>query len=241
MKKTYLTLVLSMLLLCLSALTPLAVDIEDEPAPDFLWELDFNKMSSIDDNLGNPQYTIESHNLSLVDAYGKRALGVKDKNCTYFINDVGNILDDYDTFSIEADMFFEKLPTGTNSSGQNPNEAPMSFVTWVTQNEGSTSTSYRSIRINADGYLCTGYGADTKTDAKLPLGEWFKIRFLISPSTGLCEVYINGQNLLSYKTGSPTNMVLSRVRFFDTRFNYSVYFSNISVYSDKSNVSLSII
>jgi hypothetical protein len=29
-------------------------------------------------------------------------------------------------------------------------------------------------------------------------------------------------------------MVMSRVRFFDTRFNYSAYFSNISVYSDSS-------
>lgn len=211
-----------------------AVDIEEEPAPDFLWELDFNKMTSFDDNRGSSQYTIEGTNVSLGEAHGKRALGITDKNGVYFINDMDKILDDYDTFSIEADMFFEKFPTGQNSGGQTPNEAPMSFVTWVTQNEGSTSTSYRSVRINEDGYLCTGYGGDSKTEAKLPLGEWFNIRFLLSPSSGLCEVFINGQKTLTYRLGAPSNMVLSRVRFFDIRFNYSVYFSNISVYSDSS-------
>ena len=219
---------------CLLSMPSFAVDIEKEPAPDFLWELDFEKMKSWDDNMGNPQYTIEGNNVTFGEAHGKKTLGVKNANCVYFINDQGNIIDDYDTLSIEADMFFEKFPSGTNSNGQNPNEAPMSFVTWMTQNEGSTSISYRSIRINADGYLCTGYTADTKTDAKLPLGEWFKIRFLISPASGLCEVFINGVNVLSYKLGTPTNMVMSKVRFFDTRFQYSAYFSNISVYSDSS-------
>lgn len=211
-----------------------AIDIEEEPAPDFLWELDFNKMADIEDNTGNPQYTIEGKNVTLGDFHGKKSLGVTDNCCTYFINDIGNILDDYDTFSIEADMFFEKFPIGYNSDGKSPNEAPMSFVTWMTQNEGSTSTSYRSIRINEDGYLCTGYGGDSKTDAKVPLGEWFNIRFLLSPTSGLCEVFINSQKALSYKLGSPKNMIMSKVRFFDTRFNYSVYFSNISVYSDNS-------
>lgn len=222
------------LCMALGMIGSVAVDIEDEPAPDFLWELDFDKMSSIDDNMGNPGYTIESKNLELVEAHGKKTLGINDGNCVYFINDTVNILDDYDTFSIEADMFFEKYPSGLNSEGKSPNEAPMSFVTWVTQNEGSTSISYRSVRINSDGYLCTGYGADSKTDAKLPLGEWFNIRFLLSPTSGLCEVFINGQKTLSYKLGSPTNMIMSKVRFFDTRFNYSAYFSNISVYSDSS-------
>ncbi|MBQ2325504.1 MAG: DNRLRE domain-containing protein, partial [Clostridia bacterium] len=66
------------------------------------------------------------------------------------------------------------------------------------------------------------------------LGEWFNIRFLVSPLTGFCEVYINGQNLLSYKIGKPTTLAKSQVRFFDARYSYTAYFSNISVYTDSS-------
>ena len=232
-KYLYSSLLTMLLALFLCAFGVCAIDIEDEPAPDFLWELDFNKMSGFDDNMGNSQYTIEGKNVTLGDAHGKKALGITDASGVYFINDAGNIIDNYDTFSIEADMYYEKFPTGLNSSGQNPNEAPMSFMTWITQNEGSTSLSYRSIRINQDGYLCKGSKPEDKV-AQLPLGEWFNIRFLISPSTGLCEVYVNGQQVLSHNIGVPKNMVKSQVRFFDVRYNYSVYFSNISVYSDSS-------
>lgn len=219
---------------CLFCPATFSINIEDEVLPDFLWELDFEKMSSIDDNMGSEQYTIEGKNVVLGEAHGKTALGITETNGVYFIDDTEHIIDDYDTVSLEADMFFESFPTGLNSQGQTPNEAPMSFMTWMTQNEGSESISYRSIRINSDGYLCTGYSGDSKTDAMLPLGEWFKIRFLISPSNGMCEVFLNGVNVLSYKLGTPSNMVMSKVRFFDTRFEYSVYFSNISVYSDSS-------
>ena len=227
------TITVLIVIACLLSVATLAIDIEKEPAPDFLWELDFEKMSSIDDNMGNSQYTIEGRNVSLGDTHGKKALGITDASGQYIIKDVGNIIDDHDTFSIEADMLFEKFPTGTNSSGQNPNEAPMSFMTWITQNEGSTSLSYRSIRINADGYLCKGSKPEDKI-AQLPSGEWFNIRFLINPKSGLCEVFVNGQKVLDHNIGAPKNMVSSMVRFFDVRYNYSVYFSNISIYSDSS-------
>ena len=98
LKLLSLALALTMLSSCFVFLPASAIDIEEEPLPDFLWELDFNKMSSIDDNMGNSQYTIESKNLTLGEAHGKKALGITDNNGTYFINDVGNILDDYDTF-----------------------------------------------------------------------------------------------------------------------------------------------
>ena len=242
-KKTMrvLAVVLSLMMLssCFASLPVSAIDIEEEPLSDFLWELDFNKMSSITDNMGNADYTIDgSKNVKLVDAHGKKALGVVDKNCTYVINDVGSRLDEYDSFSIEADMFFETYPSGTGSNGKTPNEYPLSFVTWITGEEGKNA-AFRSIRIDGDGYLCTGSdpvnNPEQRSAAKLPLGEWFSIRFLISPVTGFCEVYINGQNLLSYDLGRPkSDLVRSQVRFFDTRYSYTAYFSNISVYTDSS-------
>lgn len=222
------------------ALPVAAVDIDEEPLPDFLWELDFNKMSDITDNMGSTEYSIEGKNVKLVEAHGKKSLGIVNGSGTYFVNDVNNILDDYDTFSVEADMFFENYPSDTtliDGVYKSAAEYPMSFVTWIYQNKGG-SDQFKSIRVNNEGYLCTGTDLlnkpEQKSTAKLPLNEWFNIRFVISPLTGFCEVFINGQSLLSYKLGSPKDMVKSRIRFFDTRFNYSVYFSNISVYSNSS-------
>ena len=233
LKRLTVTVVILTVMACLLGLPAFAVDIEKEPVPDFLWELDFNKMSSINDNMGNPQYTIDGNNVVLGEIHGKKALGITNANGQYLIKDTGNIINQYDTFSIEADMFFEKFPEGKNSSGLTPNEAPMSFMTWITQDAGKDTFSFRSIRINADGYLCKGPKPEDRI-VQLPLGEWFNIRFLINPKSGLCEIFVGGVKVLDHKIGAPNNMVSSQVRFFDVRYNYSVYFSNISVYSDSS-------
>ena len=110
-KKAKILSVIATALLVVCSLVPsvAAIDIEDEPAPDFLWELDFNKMSSINDNMGNPQYTIDGNNVTLGEIHGKKALGITNANGQYLIKDTGNIINQYDTFSIEADMFFEKF------------------------------------------------------------------------------------------------------------------------------------
>ncbi len=235
-KLSALLLALVMLLSCFMSYPTSAIDIEEQPLPDFLWELDFNKMSSITDNMGSTDYTLEGKNVKLMDAHGKKALGVVNGSCHYIINDVNNLLDKYDTFSIEADMYFESYPSG-EAGGRTPQQYPMSFMTWITGGE-TGSLTYRSVRINDEGYLCTGADPinkpEQKSEAKLPLGEWFNIRFLVSPLTGFCEVYINGQNLLSYKLGKPSTLARSQVRFFDARYAYTAYFSNISVYTDSS-------
>ena len=80
------------------ALPVSAVDIDEEPLPDFLWELDFNKMSSITDNMGSSEYSIEGKNVKLVEAHGKKALGIVNGSGHYIINDLAPILNDYDTF-----------------------------------------------------------------------------------------------------------------------------------------------
>lgn len=213
-----------------------AVDINEELLPDFLWELDFNKMSDAFDNRGSTDYTLEGKNIKILEAHGKKALGVVNGNCQYFINDVNNLLNKYDTFSMEADMYFESYPSG-EAGGKTPHQYPMSFMTWITQGDTGNAT-YRSIRIDDEGYLCTGTDPENKpeqrTSAKLPLGEWFNIRFLVSPLTGSCEVFINGQKLMTHKIGSPKVLAKSQVRFFDARYNYTAYFSNISVYTDSN-------
>ena len=236
MRVLALTLALVMLSSCFMSLPVSAIDIEEEPLPDFLWELDFNKMADAFDNRGSTDYTLEGKNIKILEAHGKKALGVVNGNCQYFINDVNNLLNKYDTFSMEADMYFEAYPSG-EAGGKTPYDYPMSFMTWITQGETGAAT-YRSIRIDNEGYLCTGSNPvnnpEQRTSAKLPLGEWFNIRFLVSPLTGFCEVYINGQLLMSHKIGSPKTLIKSQVRFFDARYAYTAYFSNISVYTDSS-------
>ena len=48
-----LVLVLVMLVSSIAIFPASAVDIEEEKRPDFLWELDFNKMKDITDNGGS--------------------------------------------------------------------------------------------------------------------------------------------------------------------------------------------
>lgn len=214
-----------------------AIDIEDTTYRDFLWELDFDNMLNLVDNMGNTEYTLDtagSANVKMVTFDGRRALGIENSRGHYYIIDNNNILDDYETFFIEADMYFESYPASDGGT-DDPNSYPMSFMTWMTKNDNkNATTAYRSIRVDADGYLCTSTSAESRTEARLPLGEWFNIRFIVSPRSGLCEVLVNDQRVLTYKVGAPKNMAESIIRFFDTRYKYSVYFSDISVYSDNT-------
>ena len=43
---------------CVVALPASAADLNETPPQDFVWELDFNKMSSITDNLGSTDYSL---------------------------------------------------------------------------------------------------------------------------------------------------------------------------------------
>ena len=206
-----------------------------ETVDDILWELEFDKMANVLDNLGSKEYTLSKN--SSVDLYeidGQKCLGIKAADGAYFIEDTNNKLKDYEAYYIEADMFFESYPSG-EAGGKNPHNYPMSFMTWITHNEAQSPT-YGSIRIDDEGYLCTKpeEGARLSDSAKLPLNEWFNIRFVVSPSNRRCEVFVNHESVGSYALQMPQRNVItkSRVRFFDTRYEYSVYFKNISVTND---------
>ena len=230
--------VLLAILMMVGMMVPVsAADIEDVSMPDFLWELDFNDMTGMLDNGGSDEFSLQApasnNRIAMTEFQGDKVLGIKNASGQYYVVDENNILDKYDTFFIEADMYFESYPT--SSSGTTPNEYPMSFLTWMTKNNSKDGNyAYRSIRVDADGYLCTSTNAESRTEAKLPLGEWFKIRFIVSPLSGMCEVQLNNQSVLSYKIGTPINMAESIIRFFDVRYSYSVYFRGISVYSNSS-------
>ena len=239
-----LALTLVLLFVCSSVvvLPTAALGLDEVPPEDFVWELDFDKMSSITDNLGSTEYSLSlkpdgSNNaefpLSLTEKDGKKCLAIENGNGTYFIHDDNNVLADYSTFFIEANMYFEKFPEALPDSIDTPRNYPISFLTWMTKSDASLTTyQYHSIRIDDEGYLCTKANPSVRTDVQLPLKEWFNIRFVISPSTKGAEIYLNGQHVFTYKLNSKvTSLGGSIVRFFDTRYAYSAYFSDLSVYT----------
>ena len=79
-----------------------------ETIDDILWELKFDKMSDVLDNLGSSEYTLSKNNsVALYDVDGQKCLGIKSADGAYFIEDTNNVLKDYEAYYIEADMFFE--------------------------------------------------------------------------------------------------------------------------------------
>ena len=223
----------------LVALPAAAVSLDEtvDEQKDILWELAFDEMADALDNLGSSEYTLrKSESTQLYDMDGQICLGIKASSGTYYIDDTNNVLKEYEAYYIEADMFFESYPSG-EAGGKTPREYPMSFMTWITNN-ASASPSYGSIRIDDEGYLCTKpqEGARLSETARLPLGEWFNIRFVISPAKRRCEVFVNNESVGDYALDMKQRNTITQsvVRFFDTRYDYSVYFKNISVTNDSS-------
>jgi hypothetical protein len=236
---SFLSVLLALLMLCGSfvavPVSAVSLDSELDKKEDILWELDFAKMQTVDDNLGNPGYSIQApKSVDFYEIDGQKCLGFKNACGQYFIDDVDNILKEYDAYYMEADMYFESYPSG-EAGGETPHTYPMSFMTWVTGND-SGSLQFGSIRIDDEGYLCTKGAVNSRlsSTAKLPLNEWFNIRFVISPSGRRCEVFVNHESVGSYGISMLKNndITLSRLRFFDSRYSYSVYFKNISITSD---------
>ena len=146
-----LALTLVLLFVCSSVivLPTAALGLDEVPPKDFVWELDFEKMSSITDNLGSTEYSLSlkpdgSNNaefpLSLTEKDGKKCLAIENGNGTYFIHDDNNVLADYSTFFIEANMYFEKFPEALPDSPDTPRNYPISFLTWMTKSDASLTT-----------------------------------------------------------------------------------------------------
>ena len=238
-KISLLSLLLALLMLSGSfvAIPTAAVSLNEEveTMDDILWELEFDKMADATDNLGSTEYTLsKGDGVDLYEMGGQKCLGIKSSSSNYYIEDTNNVLKEYEAYYIEADMYFESYPSG-ESGGKTPRTYPMSFMTWMTYGD-SKDPQYGSIRIDDEGYLCTKASEGTRLSetAKLPLNEWFNIRFVVSPAHRRCEVFINHESVGDYtlQMVKRDNISRSRVRFFDTRYEYSVYFKNISVTSD---------
>ena len=227
-------LVLSMLVLAVGA-----IDINESlmvEENNFCWNVDFDTMSSLTDNKGSTEYTLEKNGGSLKTFEDETVFSVLNGSCAYFINDTNGALKEHDVFFVEADMYYDAYPTSTGGT-QTPENYPMSFVTWMPKTSSTAAYAYKSIRINHEGYLCTGNDPLNKpeqiTDVQLPLKQWFNIKFIVDPANGESDVYLDGNLVLTYSLGGAlSDWYSSKIRFFDSRYSYSVYMRNVSVYSN---------
>ena len=73
---------LALLMLCGSfvavPVSAVSLDSELDKKEDILWELDFAKMQTVDDNLGNPGYSIDApKSVDFYEIDGQKCLGFK--------------------------------------------------------------------------------------------------------------------------------------------------------------------
>ena len=152
-----------------------------------------------------------------------------------YIYDDQNILGSYLTFSLEGDFYFESFPHGERSNGATPKTSPVSFLCWV-YNDTKTmgARTFNALRIDDEGYIYTGYGADSKTDVKLEAGVWMNVRCVFTPKNGFSEMFINGEKVLDFsiKRYDPETDYSGSVRYFDGYYNYDVKMKNLIVKTD---------
>ena len=221
-----------------------AADLNETEAPCFRWDIDFNKMASVEDNGGSDEYTLKASNdkfklLPSPTDPSRAVMGIENYRGNFRVNDVGDTLDDCASFVVEADMYFASFPHGakTTADDTTANQYPLSLITWVT----STPAVYRSFRVDEEGYLCTAPNDASRTNLQLPLAEWFTLRFLIDPTEGYYEVILitdEGEESFIYNFSTGVDVNNSFIRFFDGYYFFDAYVSRISVYSLTDSISI---
>ena len=214
---------------------------------DILWDVDFNEMSSKTDNKSSTEYTLTSTSMfslgtSPTDST-KKVLTINNSSGNYRILDSGCRLDDYANFSVEFEMYFKQFPSGNKSTSDATvaNDYPLSLVAWLTKTPSSTSYTFRALRIDGDGYLCTAADSVSRTNIQLPLNQWFSLQLSVDPAVGTYRVTVtteqeNGLKVETFASSFPTgqNVTESLIRFFDGYYKYSACISKIQVYPSDS-------
>ena len=227
---------LLMIVSCFVALPAAASDLNEDVTQleNFSWMVDFSTMSSLTDNKGSKDYTLTATSAfklatSPTDST-KKVMKVTNSTGNYRVMDTNDALVDYTSFTIEAEFYFEQLPTGTkgNDGVTTANEYPVSLLTWVT----TSPSQFRSVRLDADGYICTSANATSRTALQIPLKEWFTLRLCLEPSSGLynCTMITkDGEQSFTSSFADGAGATGSFVRIFDGYYKYTAYVSYVSV------------
>ncbi len=161
----------------------------------------------------------------------------------YYIYDDENILGTYRSFSLEGDFYFESLPSGVRvdkDGTKTPKDAPLSFLCWAYKSLDTGAVKvFNALRIDDDGrlYLPDGTGL-RKTTIFLEVGKWYNIKILMMPENGLCELYIDGENVEQFNIVR-YDVKLHKsafVRYFDGFYQWGVQMKNLIVKTDSSYI-----
>ena len=190
------------------------------------WHIDFDNMSSPSDSHIDG-VTLQASGFTLTETDSHTCLGRVNGSGFFYVRDDNCAFSNFETVSVEASIRFEAFPSGS-SGGNTPATYPMSLITWMT-NTASGSTSYRSIRIDDNGRLYTGTSASTATEVVLTPNEWNKVKLVFEPSSGAYSVYVDGIYGFSGNFGAPATLTSSVIRFFDSRYSYTVSLDDIHI------------
>ncbi|MBR4873036.1 MAG: DNRLRE domain-containing protein [Clostridia bacterium] len=201
-------------------------------AGDVSIHVDFDKMASTTDNGGSAAYTLATtSNAKLVASptnAAEKVLGVKDSRSNFIVNETALALTAKDSFSVEADFYFESFPSGTRPSGGQeyaPNQMPMNLMRF---NSRSGAINY-GIRIDDHGELYYSSSGSSKTGVFAPLGEWFTIRIDYDLANMRYTVYLNDSAVTTKTMTGAVNM--SQFYLLDGYFNYTAYMKDVRIYN----------
>ena len=196
--------------------------------------VDFDEMSSLTDNKSNSAftytYTGSSTSLSTNPKNAdEKAFRINNSNGRFTVKDTGSLIPTESVFSLEADFYFDSLPSGTRDGGKTPSEAPLNLIRWET----NAGNKYFGIRIDDRGFLyqMNGSGSSTKLSSFVNEDDWFTIRIDFDIAAGTYTTYLNGKQI-SKKTGcsfSADSITSSNVIFFDRFFAFTAYMKNFRI------------
>ncbi len=214
-------------------------DINSDTLDDISWSLDLEKMEHPKDNLGHPDYTLSANTSTavLTDFQGERVIAYEDTRGDFRIVDTNCLLGNHETFIVSVDMFFKQFPYGPKSDDEpdvTANDYPVSLIAWLTKTTPESNYSFKAVRIDSEGYICTGATSGARTATQLPLNEWVNLRLAVSRTNGNYELYVNGELVLSSKFNTAKSYCESIIRFLDGYYHYTAYLKNLEVYTNNS-------
>ena len=232
----------ALLLLAALSLLPVSAaysDINSDTLEDISWAIDLDAMKDPKDNLGHPDYTLSSNTSTavLTEFQGERVLAYEDTRGDFRIVDTNCVLGNHETFIVNVDVYFEQFPYGGKSVDEPDivaNDYPVALITWMTKTTPEGNYSFKAVRVDGDGYICTGATSGARTDTRLTLGEWNNLRLVVSRSNGNYELYVNDTLAHSSKFNTAKSYCESIIRFLDGYYHYTAYLKNFEVYTNNS-------
>ncbi len=145
--------------------------------------------------------------------------------------DTNNLLGTSATFSVEGEFYFDAFPTGLRGTST-PAESPLSLLCWRVK-QGDVNI-FNAVRLDDEGYIHTASDGTGKTDVKLDTGKWYKIRLVVMPKNGICELRVDGVKSFVFSIGKfdPQYHTSDAFRFFDSYYNWSAKMRNLVIEGD---------